>query len=91
MRRRMTAIVLAAALAGGVAATVAPAAQAAGITCDVAKLHKEADTLKREAARQKSQGQREAARRTLDRASQIEKRIHQCEAADRNTSGPFGG
>ncbi|MEV4431799.1 hypothetical protein [Streptomyces sp. NPDC049585] len=91
MRRRMTAIVLAAALAGGVAATLAPAAQAAGVTCDVRKLHQEADQLKREAARQKSQGQREAARHTLDRAYQLEKRAQQCEAADHNTSGPFGG
>ncbi|MFG2180563.1 hypothetical protein ACGFLS_17790 [Streptomyces abikoensis] len=90
MRRRISALVLTAVTAGtGAALVTAPTAQAAAITCDVAKLHRDADVLKQKAARQKRAGQREAARRTLAQADALQRRAAQCDASERNASHHF--
>ncbi|MCC3774453.1 hypothetical protein [Streptomyces sp. UNOB3_S3] len=91
MRRRISALVLTAVMAGtGAALVTAPTAQAASsTTCDIAKLRHDADVLYDKAARQKRAGQREAARRTIAQADALKKRAAQCDAADRNVSHHF--
>ncbi|MEU3354266.1 hypothetical protein [Streptomyces sp. NPDC037389] len=90
MRRRISALVLTAVMAGtGAALVTAPTAQAAGITCNTAKLRHDADALYQKAARQKRAGQREAARRTIAQADALKRRAAQCDAADRDMPGHF--
>ncbi|AZQ73266.1 MULTISPECIES: hypothetical protein [Streptomyces] len=90
MRRRISALVLTAVMAGtGAALVTAPTAQAASFTCDIAQLRHDAAVLKQEAARQKRAGQREAARRTLAKSDALYHRAQQCEDLDRNTSHHF--
>ncbi|MGW3041729.1 hypothetical protein ACWC9T_17225 [Kitasatospora sp. NPDC001159] len=91
MRRRMSALVLTAALAGGALATVAQVATAqpaaaASITVDLKQMRQQVYELRQKANRLDHEGERDAARRVRAQADALQRRIDQLEKAERDTS-----
>lgn len=84
MRRTVTAVLSAALLAGGLAVTVAPAAQAGVIICKPAELRQQAAQLDRKAAELKALGERTAAAKAHQQAEALRKKAKMCEDADSN-------
>ncbi|MFE5587822.1 hypothetical protein [Kitasatospora sp. NPDC056531] len=94
MRRRIPALVLTAALAGGALATVAQVAAAqpaaaASITVDLNKIRQQVQDLRQKASRLDHMGERDAARKARAQADALQHRIDQIEKADRETSHHF--
>ncbi|MFH9355533.1 hypothetical protein [Kitasatospora sp. NPDC017646] len=94
MRRRMTALVLTAALAGGALATVAQVASAqpaaaASIKVDLNKMRQQVAELRQKADRLDRAGQHDVARKTRAQADALQRRINQIEAAERDTTHHF--
>ncbi|WP_030236266.1 hypothetical protein [Streptomyces sp. NRRL S-350] len=94
MRRRIPALVLTAALAGGALATVAQVATAqpaaaASITVDLNQMRQQVYELRQKAARLDREGERDAARRARAQADALQHRIDQIEKAERDSSRHF--
>ncbi|MER7772213.1 hypothetical protein [Kitasatospora sp. NPDC096140] len=94
MRRRISALVLTAALAGGALATVAQVATAqpaaaASITVDLNKMRQQVADLRAKANRLDHEGEHAAARKARAQADALQRRIDQIEKADRETSHHF--
>ncbi|MEV6553524.1 hypothetical protein AB0M57_33220 [Streptomyces sp. NPDC051597] len=86
MRRTVTAVLSAALLAGGLAVTAAPSAQAAEFICKPAELRQEAAKLDRKAEELKHLGERTAAARAHQKADALRKKAKMCEDADSRAS-----
>ncbi|GAA0627420.1 hypothetical protein [Streptomyces crystallinus] len=86
MRRTVTSVLAAALLAGGLAVTVAPTAQAGVIICKPAELRQEAAKLDRKAEELRHLGEREAAARAHQKADALRKQAKACEDSDRRAS-----
>ncbi|WP_329399890.1 hypothetical protein [Streptomyces melanogenes] len=86
MRRTVTAVLSAALLAGGLAVTVAPAAQAGVIICKPAELRQQAAQLDRKAEELKHLGERAAAAKAHQQADALRKKAQMCEDADGRAS-----
>ncbi|GAA0411924.1 hypothetical protein [Streptomyces luteireticuli] len=92
MRRRISALAVTAALAGGVLLGTAPVeASAAGhtVTCNYPKMRQEIAQLKAKANRLKHEGEYAAAKRTLAQANAIQRKLNMCEDAERKSSPKF--
>ncbi|MEU1308692.1 hypothetical protein ABZ419_07330 [Streptomyces cinnamoneus] len=88
MRRRIAALALTAALAGGVVFTALPAttASAATATCHPSQMRQQVADLRAKAKRMKHEGEPEAARRANAQADAIQKRLNQCLKSDSEAS-----
>ncbi|WP_369378213.1 hypothetical protein [Streptomyces sp. cg36] len=84
MRRTATAVLSAVLLAGGLAVTAAPAAQAGIITCKPAELRQQAAQLDRKAEELKHLGERAAAAKAHQQANALRNEAKACEDADNN-------
>ncbi|MEV7770176.1 hypothetical protein [Kitasatospora sp. NPDC086791] len=94
MRRRISALVLTAALAGGALATVAQVATAqpaaaASITVDLKQMRQQVYELRQKASRLDHEGERDAARKARAQADALQRRIDQLEKAERETGHHF--
>ncbi|MEU8925924.1 hypothetical protein AB0D10_34165 [Kitasatospora sp. NPDC048545] len=94
MRRRIPALVLTAALAGGALATVAQVATAqpaaaASITVDLNKMRQQVQDLRQKANRLDHEGERDAARKARAQADQLQRRIDQIEKSEREAGRHF--
>ncbi|MFF4378332.1 hypothetical protein ACIQI7_13235 [Kitasatospora sp. NPDC092039] len=94
MRRRIPALVLTAALAGGALATVAQVATAqpaaaASVTADLKQMRQQVYELRQKAKRMDHEGEKEAARRARAQADALQRRIDALEKADRDASRHF--
>ncbi|MFK8847148.1 hypothetical protein [Streptomyces sp. Ac-502] len=97
MRRRITTLAVSAALAGGVLFAAVPAQAAQGavstrgkVTCHIGQMSEQVKAHKSKAAKLDARGQHKAADKERAKARAIEKRIKQCQDADKNNPGPFG-
>ncbi|MCA6093002.1 hypothetical protein LE181_12625 [Streptomyces sp. SCA3-4] len=88
MRRRISALALTAALAGGVVLTALPvqSATAATATCKPSQMRQDIANLRAKAKRMKHEGEPEAARRANAQADAIEKRLNQCLKTENESS-----
>ncbi|MER6302872.1 hypothetical protein ABT247_25415 [Kitasatospora sp. NPDC001539] len=91
MRRRMSALVLTAALAGGALATAAQVASAqpaaaASIKVDLREMRQQVAELRQKADRLDRAGQRDAARKARAQADALQRRIEQIEKTEQDTS-----
>ncbi|MFD9486507.1 hypothetical protein [Streptomyces sp. NPDC059991] len=84
MRRTVTALLSATLLAGGLAVTVAPAAQAGVITCAPAQLRQQAAQLDRKAEELRHLGERTAAANAHKQAEALRQKAKACEDAENN-------
>ncbi|AEW98750.1 hypothetical protein [Streptantibioticus cattleyicolor] len=91
MRRRFAALAVSALLAGGTVAVTVPvtSATAATVTCDPAHMRQQIAQLKAKAARLKHEGEYAAAKRTLDQANSLQRKLDACLAAEDNAAKPF--
>ncbi|GAB7185209.1 hypothetical protein ATKI12_5040 [Kitasatospora sp. Ki12] len=94
MRRRIPALVLTAALAGGALATVAQVATAqpaaaASITVDLNQMRQQVADLRAKANRLDREGERDAARRARAQADALQRRIDQIEKSERESGRHF--
>lgn len=94
MRRRISALVLTAALAGGALATVAQVATAqpaaaASITVDLNQMRQQVADLRQKANRLDHEGEHAAARKARAQADALQRRIDQIEKAERETTHHF--
>ncbi|MEU9079338.1 hypothetical protein ACFYUY_09335 [Kitasatospora sp. NPDC004745] len=94
MRRRISALVLTAALAGGALATVAQVAAAqpaaaASVTVDLNKMRQQVQDLRQKANRLDHEGERDAARKARAQADQLQRRIDQIEKSERESGRHF--
>ncbi|MFH0520627.1 hypothetical protein ACHBTE_26050 [Streptomyces sp. M41] len=102
MTKRFSALAVSAAIVGGLFITSVPAhaAPSAGhsaasakgaITCNEGQMRQQIAKLKNKAAKLKQLGEHAAAKRTLNEAAALQKRLQQCIDADNNASKPFPG
>ncbi|MEV5238950.1 hypothetical protein AB0K89_07535 [Streptomyces cinnamoneus] len=92
MRRRISALALTAALAGGVVFTALPATTASAATtgtCHPSQMRQQIADLRAKAKRMKHEGEPEAARRATAQADAIQKRLNQCIKSDNEASKPW--
>ncbi|MER7583950.1 hypothetical protein [Kitasatospora sp. NPDC097691] len=94
MRRRISALVLTAALAGGALATVAQVATAqpaaaASITVDLNKMRQQVADLRQKANRLDHEGEHAAARKARAQADALQRRIDQIEKSEGGTTHHF--
>ncbi|MEV6976028.1 hypothetical protein [Kitasatospora sp. NPDC093806] len=94
MRRRIPALILTAALAGGALATVAQVATAqpaaaASITVNINQLRQQVDDLRRKASVMDHYGAYDEARKARAQADAIQRRINQLEKAEREAGRRF--
>ncbi|MFF9769896.1 hypothetical protein ACF1GT_25455 [Streptomyces sp. NPDC014636] len=102
MTKRISALAVSAAIAGGFLLTSVPAhaAPAAGqvavsaratVTCDQSQMHQQIANLKSKAAKLKQLGETAAARKALADAAAVQKRLDACVKAEDEASKPFPG
>ncbi|MET8542299.1 hypothetical protein ABZW03_16810 [Kitasatospora sp. NPDC004799] len=94
MRRRIPALVLTAALAGGALATVAQVATAqpaaaASHTADLNQMRQQVYELRQKALRMDKEGEKEAARRARAQADELQRKINALEKAEREAGRHF--
>ncbi|KAB7843781.1 hypothetical protein [Streptomyces mobaraensis] len=84
--RRMSTLVVTAAMAAGVVFTALPAqsAVASGITCNVAEMHQQITRLRDRANSQDRSGDHSGARNTRAEADALQRRMQWCIDADDN-------
>ncbi|MFC5219298.1 hypothetical protein [Streptomyces coerulescens] len=102
MTKRISALAVAAAVAGGFFVTSVPAQAAtsagqgavsarAAVTCNEGQLRQQIANLKTKAAKLKQLGETAAARKALNEAAALQKRLEACIKADNDAAKPFPG
>ncbi|GHH04590.1 hypothetical protein [Streptomyces lanatus] len=102
MTKRLSALAVSAAIVGGLFITSAPAQAAtsadqsavsvkAAVTCNKAKMRQQIADLKTKAAKLKQLGETAAAKKALNDAAAIQKKLDACIKAEDDASKPFPG